>query len=99
MRAIMRPGIASAILSFGEGRKIVMRASLLLLASLTVLSIAPAKAEPLRCNVMNWPAFSAVPCRNFAKFPNYAACAQRVVELGWRSNDVWWYCSNLGLKD
>jgi hypothetical protein len=75
-----------------------MRALLLLFAGLTVLSIAPANADPLRCNAMSW-RFSAVPCKNVLNFPNYAACAQRVMDLGWRSNDVWWYCSNLGLKD
>ena len=75
-----------------------MRALLLLFAGLTVLSIAPANAEPLRCNTMSW-RFSAVPCKNVLNFPNYAACTQRIMELGWRSNDVWWYCSNLGLKD
>jgi hypothetical protein len=75
-----------------------MRASLLLLAGLTVLSIAPANAEPPRCNAMGWPRFSAVPCKNVLNFSNYAECANRVRAMGWTGNDSWWYCSNLGLK-
>jgi len=74
-----------------------VRASLVLLAGLAVLSIAPANAEPLRCNAMSW-RFSAVPCRNVLNFPNYAACGDKVRAIGWRENDIWWYCSNLGLK-
>jgi hypothetical protein len=73
--------------------------TLLLLAGLTFLSIAPANADPLRCNGMGWPRFSAVPCRNYYNFANYAACADKIRAMGWRDNDVWWYCSNLGLKD
>lgn len=92
----MRPRIVPRYPVIGE--KVVMRASLLLLAGLTVLSIAPANAEPLRCNAMSW-RFSAVPCRNVLNFPNYAACGDKVRAMGWRENDIWWYCSNLGLKD
>jgi hypothetical protein len=76
-----------------------MRASLLLLAGLAVLSIAPANADPPRCNAMGWPRFSAVPCKNVLNFKNYADCADKVSAMGWTGTDIWLYCSNLGLKD
>jgi hypothetical protein len=76
-----------------------MRASLLVLAGLTVLPIAPANATTYRCNSMGWPRFSAVHCVNFIKATHYADCAKKITDLGWTGNDAWWYCSNLGLKD
>jgi hypothetical protein len=85
-----------------------MRALLLLLAGLTVLSIAPANAAntnsapadagSMRCNTMGWPRFSAVPCRNVAHFASYVDCADKVRAAGWTGNDIWWYCSNIDYK-
>jgi hypothetical protein len=85
-----------------------MRALLLLLAGLTVLSIAPgnaanskstsAEASSVSCNTMGWPRFSAVPCRNVVHFTSYVDCANKVLAAGWNGNDVWWYCSNIDYK-
>ncbi|HTO62726.1 MAG TPA: hypothetical protein VMM15_15870 [Bradyrhizobium sp.] len=84
-----------------------MRA-LLLLAGLTVLSITsanaantqstPANAGPLRCNVMGWPRFSAVPCRNYYNFANYTDCVDKVKTMGYNGNEIWWGCSNIDYK-
>jgi hypothetical protein len=88
--------------------EIAMKASLLLVASLTVtvLSIASANADwrntslssPERCNVGSWPVLSAT-CRNLGKSKSYAECVEGGLKNGSRSADMWWYCSSLGFKN
>ena len=39
--------------------------------------------------------FSAT-CRNVRNFKTYAECRENGLFLGWRNNEIWWYCSSLG---
>lgn len=85
-----------------------MKASLLLVASLTftVLSIASANADwrntspssPERCNAGSWPVPSTT-CRNIGKYKTYAECVEGGLKHGFRSTDMWWFCSSLGFKN
>ncbi len=85
-----------------------MKASLLLLAAIAALSIAPVNAAPLEssaapdrtgCNGGTWPAFSMT-CRNTVNAgTHYVDCAKKARDLGWDGNGTWWYCSSLGYKD
>ena len=34
-------------------------------------------------------------CRNVRNYKTYHECAETGMFLGWRNNDVWWYCSSL----
>jgi hypothetical protein len=34
-------------------------------------------------------------CRNVRNFQTYFECREHGLFLGWRHNDVWWYCSSL----
>jgi hypothetical protein len=88
--------------------EIGMKLSLLLVASLsvTVLSIASANADwrntspgsPERCNPGGWPVLSPS-CRNLQKHKTYAECVEGGLKTGYRSGDMWWFCSSLGFKN
>lgn len=75
-------------------------------------SIAPANADNRRmarngpaespttglgCSVGVWPAFAA--CKNVYNYQTYADCHADAIKMGWRGNDIWWYCSSIGLKN
>jgi hypothetical protein len=34
-------------------------------------------------------------CRNVRNYKTYFECRDGGMFLGWRNNDVWWYCSSL----
>ena len=84
-----------------------MKASLLLVASLTVtvLSIASANPDwrnmstssPERCNVGSWPVLSAT-CRNLGKYKTYAECVETNHFLAWRPMEYHWYCTSLAFN-
>ena len=59
--------------------------------------LAVAAAAVPGCTGGVWPAFAA--CRNVFNFKNYSECSADAVKRGWRGNNIWWYCSSLGLKD
>lgn len=90
-----------------------MRASLVLAACLTIVaaSIGSANADDRRtphtgptespttglgCTLGVWPAFAT--CKNVYSYKTYSDCHSDAIKLGWRGNDIWWYCSSLGLK-
>ncbi len=85
-----------------------MKASLLIVAGLAVAvsSIAPANAgktwnnavENSRCSGTNWPMLSTHQCHDRTSYTSYVECTKKTTEIGWRSSDAWWWCSNLGLK-
>ncbi|MBV9561388.1 MAG: hypothetical protein JOY90_13210 [Bradyrhizobium sp.] len=82
-----------------------MKVSLLLLA--VALSMTAADAGPRkpvvavkdeavhRCNVNLWPGLSATPCRPPPGVSNYAGCYDYALKLGFRDNEIWWYCSSV----
>jgi len=41
---------------------------------------------------------SAIPCRNIYGFKSYEECRATSMLIGWRPNDIPWYCSSLALK-
>lgn len=49
------------------------------------------------CSISAWPAMSST-CRNVYNFKTYEECRATGMLLGWRPNDVPWYCSSLALK-
>jgi hypothetical protein len=49
------------------------------------------------CSISAWPALSPT-CRNVGNFKTYEECRAIGMLLGWRPNDVPWYCGSLGLK-
>ena len=49
------------------------------------------------CSVSGWPAVSPT-CRNVANYKSYPECMEAGLIVGWRSNEVAWYCSSLALK-
>jgi hypothetical protein len=49
------------------------------------------------CNGSAWPALSST-CRNTGNFKTYNQCKEAGLVMGWRNNDVSWYCSSLALK-
>jgi hypothetical protein len=49
------------------------------------------------CSSSGWPALSPT-CRNTGNFKTYAECTQAGLLMGWRVNEVPWYCSSLALK-
>jgi hypothetical protein len=80
-----------------------MRASLLLLAGLTVLSIAPANAAPatktqpwVGCSISAGTYSST--CRNPANYKTYNECKAAGTKVGWKDTEIAWYCSSLALK-
>jgi hypothetical protein len=86
-----------------------MKTSLLLVAGLAiaVLSIAPANADwrtprtasaSVGCSGGVWPSLSTS-CKNWGNYKTYAECTTDGVKNGWRSADVWWYCSSLTFKN
>jgi len=80
-----------------------MKILLLFATGLTLAILAPSQgtaagAEQLRCNYNAWPAFSAIPCRAPPGVTTYAQCLKLAKGLGWDSNVLWWYCSNIGVK-
>lgn len=38
--------------------------------------------------------FSAT-CRNVRNYKTYSSCREGGLFLGWRSNEIWWYCTSL----
>ena len=90
-----------------------MKASVFLLAGLTILSItsanaasnaaaAPAsatKVSSVACSTSGG-GFGTYPsgCRNGANFKTYNECKEAGVKRGWRHEEVGWYCSGLGLQ-
>jgi hypothetical protein len=38
--------------------------------------------------------FSAT-CRNVRNYKTYSACREGGLFLGWRNNEIWWYCTSL----
>lgn len=91
-----------------------MKVSLVFAVSLAIAasSIASANADDRRtirtgpaespttglgCSVGVWPAFAA--CKNVYGYKTYSDCHSDAIKMGWRGNDIWWYCSSLGLKD
>jgi hypothetical protein len=49
------------------------------------------------CSVSGWPTVSPT-CRNVANYKSYAECVDAGLIVGWRTNEVGWYCSSLALK-
>jgi len=49
------------------------------------------------CSGGVWPAFAH--CKNVFGYKTYSDCHSDAIKMGWRSNDIWSYCSSLGLKD
>jgi hypothetical protein len=49
------------------------------------------------CSVSGWPMLSPT-CRNTGNFKTYTECTSAGLLMGWRNNDVGWYCSSLALK-
>jgi hypothetical protein len=49
------------------------------------------------CSVSSWPSLSST-CRNTGGFKTYTECTEAGLVMGWRTGDVSWYCSSLGLK-
>jgi hypothetical protein len=49
------------------------------------------------CSGSGWPALSQT-CRNVGNYKTYAQCTEAGGVLGWRGNEVSWYCSSLALK-
>ncbi|MGY2931841.1 hypothetical protein ACVWZ6_001443 [Bradyrhizobium sp. GM6.1] len=90
-----------------------MKISLVFAVSLAIaaLSIASANADNRRppptggiavasgpgCGSGVWPAFGT--CKNVFKYKTYSDCHADAMKMSWRGNDIWWYCSSLGLKD
>lgn len=88
-----------------------MKASVFLLAGLTLLSISAANAAPkaaatpemkvssVACSTSGG-GFGTYPagCRNGANFKSYNECKEAGVKRGWRHEDMAWYCSGLGLQ-
>ena len=87
-----------------------MKVSFVVAVSLVVAasSIASANADDRRtartdaatgpgCTGGVWPAFAA--CKNVYNYKTYSDCHVDAIKLGWRGNDIWWYCSSLGLKN
>jgi len=90
-----------------------MKASAVLLASVTILSITSASAAPsaathaatatkvnsVACSTSGG-GFGSYPsgCRNGANFKTYNECKEAGVKRGWRHEDMAWYCSGLGLQ-
>ncbi|MBR0781653.1 hypothetical protein [Bradyrhizobium iriomotense] len=85
---------------------------LVLVVSLAAAAIAPANADDRRtsrtgpaespttglgCTVGVWPAFAA--CKNVYNYKTYGDCHTDAIKMGWRGNDIWWYCSSIGLKN
>ncbi|HEV2156155.1 hypothetical protein [Bradyrhizobium sp.] len=91
----------------------MMKASVFLLAGLTILSISAANAAPkatgaptsevkvssVACSISGG-GFGTYPagCRNAANFKSYNECKESGVKRGWRHEDMAWYCSGLGLQ-
>jgi hypothetical protein len=108
--AIVHPEIALKLSTIGEK---TMRASVFLLAGLTILSISAASAAPkgasasisetkvssVACSTSGG-GFGTYPagCRNGANFKSYNECKESGVKRGWRHEDMAWYCSGLGLQ-
>ena len=49
------------------------------------------------CSGSSWPALSLT-CRNVANFKTYNECRDAGLLMGWKVNDIPWYCSSLALK-
>jgi hypothetical protein len=49
------------------------------------------------CSISSYPALSPT-CRNVANFKTYEECRAASMLMGWRPNDIPWYCSSLALK-
>ncbi len=49
------------------------------------------------CSVSSWPSPSPT-CRNVAGFKTYEECRGIGLLMGWRGNEIPWYCSSLALK-
>src|SRR5437879_4928074 len=49
------------------------------------------------CSLSSGPAPS-LPCRNIYNFKTYEECRATSLLIGWRGNDIPWYCSSLALK-
>jgi hypothetical protein len=49
------------------------------------------------CSLSSGP-MSSVPCRNIYGFKTYEECRATSMLIGWRPNDIPWYCSSLALK-
>ncbi|WP_139020594.1 hypothetical protein [Bradyrhizobium sp. ORS 285] len=88
-----------------------MKVLFVLALTLVAAAVAPANAEDRRalhagpaqspatgtgCTGGVWPAFAA--CKNVYQFKDYADCHSASIKMGWRTNDIWWYCSSLGFK-
>lgn len=90
----------------------VVKASVCLLAGLTMLSLTSAnaaqnaaaptpatKVSSVACSTSGG-GFGTYPsgCRNGANFKTYNECKESGVKRGWRHEDMAWYCSGLGLR-
>lgn len=49
------------------------------------------------CSISAYPALSPT-CRNVGNFKTYEECRATSMLMGWRPNDIPWYCSSLALK-
>jgi hypothetical protein len=49
------------------------------------------------CSLSSGPT-SSIPCRNIYNFKTYEECRATSMLIGWRPNDIPWYCSSLALK-
>ncbi|WP_156952298.1 hypothetical protein [Bradyrhizobium sp. WSM1743] len=75
-----------------------MKASVAAVAQASAM-IGPAESPTtgLGWAVGVWPAFAA--CKNVYHYKTYADSTQDAIKMGWRGNDIWWYCSSIGLKN
>jgi hypothetical protein len=48
---------------------------------------------------MNWPGFSAIPCRNVLKLKNYAECTKAVRDRGWEQQRELVVLRQLGVEE
>jgi hypothetical protein len=48
---------------------------------------------------MNWPGFSAIPCRNVLKLKNYAECTKAVRDRGWEQQRELVVLQQLGIEE
>ena len=49
------------------------------------------------CSLSSGPT-SSIPCRNIYGFKTYEECRATSMLIGWRPNDIPWYCGSLALK-
>lgn len=61
------------------------------------VAVSTAASAGPGCTGGVWPAFAA--CKNVYNFKDYGDCHGRSIQMGWRTNDIWWYCSSLSFQN